>query len=777
VIDQSTLQPVEDAMIYNHDHTWSVTTDYDGNASLEGISGDEQITIGHPSFELYFTSPKQLESFNYQVLLRQKIILIDEVVIAANRWEQEKKQTPNRIVSIGPGEIEFSNPQTTADMLAGTNQVFVQKSQLGGGSPMIRGFAANSVLIVVDGVRMNNAIFRGGNLQNVISIDPLSLENTEVLFGPGSVMYGSDALGGVMHFRTRSPGFISEKSPVFEGNAMLRYSSANNENTGHLDLSVRGRKVTNFTSLSFSDYQHLTTGNKRTNKFPDFGKRFQYVQRINNEDQVVQNPDVNEQVFSGYHQLKLLNKTRIRLGKTAELSYTFNYSTTSDVPRYDRLIETDDDGNLKAGDWFYGPQKWLSNSLQLNLYQNHRLFDGARLILTLQNLKESRNDRGIGEDLLRIRTEKVDVITANFDLEKKVGNKNIFFYGLEWFHNDVESRALKRDLVTGMEFPATPRYPEGGSKYSGLAGYLSHKWHPSEKLALTSGIRYNLIWLEALHDNIYIPGNSYQQFTVDNSAVNGSLGIAWLPHSTWQLNTVFSTGFRAPNVDDVGKIFDGTNGIVTVPNADLRPEYSYNMEIGFTKSVQEKLILSVTGYYTHLDNAIVQDNYSYQGFDSIYFDGEISKVQALVNASSAKIYGGNIQLELAIFSNLGINSSYTITTGEDSENRPLRHTTPNFGFVSVDYRLKRFRSELSYRFSGKRSFEDLPLSEQQKTHLYTPDGSLAWQTLNYSGSYHFSKFFTLTVGIENILNHHYRPYSSGISGPGRNYVVAIKASL
>ena len=137
---------------------------------------DEQITIGHPSFELYFTSPKQLESFNYQVLLRQKIILIDEVVIAANRWEQEKKQTPNRIVSIGPGEIEFSNPQTTADMLAGTNQVFVQKSQLGGGSPMIRGFAANSVLIVVDGVRMNNAIFRGGNLQNVISIDPLSLE-------------------------------------------------------------------------------------------------------------------------------------------------------------------------------------------------------------------------------------------------------------------------------------------------------------------------------------------------------------------------------------------------------------------------------------------------------------------------------------------------------------------------------------------------------------------------------------------------------------------------
>jgi len=776
IIDQNTLQPVENAMIYNHDHSLSWTTDHNGQTTLIHFLDSGLITINHPSYESYVISADQLELGSFKVALRQRIILIDEVVISANRWEQNKKQTPNRIVSVGSQEIEFSNPQTTADMLGKTNQVFIQKSQLGGGSPMIRGFAANSVLIVVDGVRMNNAIFRGGNLQNVISIDPFTLGSTEVLFGPGSVMYGSDALGGVMHFRTKTPGFTSEKVTQFEANSVLRYSSANNEKTGHIDFSIRGNKISQYTSFTYSNYQHLNTGNKRTSKFPDYGKRFQYVQRINNKDSVLQNPDNNEQVFSGYHQLNLLSKTRFRLGDKSELSYTLNYSTTSDIPRYDRLIETDENGQLKAGDWFYGPQKWLSNSILVGLYNKNKFFDGARLQFTLQNIKESRNDRDFGNDLLRIRSEKVDIFTFNFDLERIISSKHTIFYGLEWFFNQVDSKAVGKDLVTGREFPGTPRYPNGGSDYSGLAGYLSHKWQPSEGVAITSGLRYNQIWLDALYNDTNSPG-ILNKFEVNNGALNGSLGIAWLPAKHWQFNTLFSTGFRAPNVDDIGKIFDGSNGIVTVPNTDLKPEYSYNTEIGLTKSIEDKLKISATGYFIFLDNAIIQDDFAFQGKDSIYFDGELSKVQALVNTNSAHIYGVNVQLDFALTPGLGFSSSYTITQGEDSEGRPLRHTTPSFGFFGLSYRYKRLRSELSYRFNGKREFKDLAPSEQLKTHLYTPDGSLAWQTLNFSGSFHFSKTIILTAGVDNIFNTHYRPYSSGISAAGRNFIVALKTSL
>nr|MCU0385755.1 TonB-dependent receptor plug domain-containing protein [Flavihumibacter sp.] len=116
----------------------------------------------------------------------EKIQELGEVVISFNKWEQQLNEVPNKITKINRTQIQLQQPQTAADMLAQSGSVFIQKSQLGGGSPMIRGFATNRVLLVVDGVRMNNAIYRSGNLQNVISIDPLALEAAEVVFGPGS---------------------------------------------------------------------------------------------------------------------------------------------------------------------------------------------------------------------------------------------------------------------------------------------------------------------------------------------------------------------------------------------------------------------------------------------------------------------------------------------------------------------------------------------------------------------------------------------------------------
>ena len=491
VFDQNTLQPVSNALVYTQDSSFAQTTNFNGEINLDQLIDSTLFTVNHPSYETLMTTKRDLVQPPNSIFLKQRIMLIDEIVVAANRWEQEKKQTPNRILTIRPGDLQFYNPQTAADMLGQTGQVFVQKSQLGGGSPMIRGFAANSVLIVVDGVRMNNAIFRSGNLQNVISVDPFTLDNTEVLFGPGSVMYGSDALGGVMHFRTKSPGFVNQKKPVVETNTTLRYASANHEKTAHADVAIRNKKVSLFTSLTFSDFDHLKTGNRRTSTFPDYGKRFQYVQSISGQDLVVENQDYNRQVYSGYHQLNLLNKISLRIGSYADVSYSINYSTTSDVPRYDRLLETDENGNFKSAEWYYKPQNWLSNSIQLNFYRQNALYDQARITLAYQKIQEGRNNRDFGDDWLRYRREKVDVLTANIDLERELDKKNILFYGVEWFHNNVDSKAQSSNLISGETRALTPRYPEVGSQYSGLAGYISHKWRPNSKFALTSGARYN----------------------------------------------------------------------------------------------------------------------------------------------------------------------------------------------------------------------------------------------------------------------------------------------
>ncbi len=140
-------------------------------------------------------------ALSQQTGLLSDTLQLDEVVISAGKFEQQKRTLPFQIEQISAKQIAFRNSQNAADMLMQTGQVYIQKSQGGGGSPVLRGFESNRILLVIDGVRMNNAIFRGGHLQNVLRIDQSMLERTEILLGPSSVVYGSDALGGVIHFQ------------------------------------------------------------------------------------------------------------------------------------------------------------------------------------------------------------------------------------------------------------------------------------------------------------------------------------------------------------------------------------------------------------------------------------------------------------------------------------------------------------------------------------------------------------------------------------------------
>ena len=310
---------------------------------------------------------------------------------------------------------------------------------------MIRGFAANSVLIVVDGVRMNNAIFRSGNLQNIISIDPNVLEKAEVIFGPGSVIYGSDALGGVMSFQTKKPVFSESQKLLTTGNTFIRTSSANNEKTIHADVNIAGNKLSSLTSLTFSDYGDLKTGRNRTDEFPDFGKREYYVARVGNEDRIIANDDENQQVPSGYHQINLFQKFQYRIQPELDMIYTLNYSTTSDVPRYDRLIE-EANGLPVSAEWYYGPQQWMMHSLQLSMGQSGALFDRLKITMGYQGVKESRNSRNYQDVQLNVRREKVDVFSGNFDFEKAIDHQKHIYYGFEGVHNNVKSTAFRRNI-------------------------------------------------------------------------------------------------------------------------------------------------------------------------------------------------------------------------------------------------------------------------------------------------------------------------------------------
>lgn len=767
--DEATQKPIGNVFVYHENKTTVAYTDQSGEADISSFPSG-LIFIQHPSYHL-----KSLAYFgsDLSISLSEKIITFNEVVISANKWEQEEESVSQRILSVSKKTIEFQNPQTAADMLAATGQVFVQKSQLGGGSPKLRGFSANSVLLVVDGVRMNNAIFRSGNLQNVINIDPNALGSSEVIFGPGSVIYGSDALGGVMDFHTVDPLWSQENKADVTANFLSRYASAANEKTGHIDVSVANKKTTFFHSTTFTSFDDLRAGGNRTGGYEgEFERKF-YVQRVNNEDQLVLNDDANVQKFSGYNLFNTVTKVKTRLGENIDLGYGFYYSTTSDIPRYDNLTETIGiTDSLEAAEWYYGPQKWQMHNLRLNYYSPTAIFDQARVTVAVQNFGESRNDRDFGDDRLRTRTEKVRASSISIDLDKEFPRSNIY-YGLDYFHNKVTSDGFRRNLITQEVTPTSSRYPDGGSTYASSAVYASLVHNLSDKVTLNSGFRLNFVNLRATTTDSAAISNEAATIVLDNSAANGALGIAWNVDENFKFSYNISSGFRSPNVDDVGKLFEVGSSLI-VPNSNLKPEFSISNEISAERK-SGRALFRVVGFYSLLKDAIIEGPFTINGNSQV---GGLD-VFAKVNAAEAEIYGASMQIQAEISETFAFEKTITLMDGKDITNdQPLRHTTPIFGKASLIFKKKKFRAEFYTEYNGSKKRDEIPTSEiDRKSYLYTQTGSPSWATLNLKSSYQINEYLKANIGFENILDKHYRPYSSGISAPGRNLIISVRASI
>ncbi|MFT7149693.1 MAG: hemoglobin/transferrin/lactoferrin receptor protein [Nonlabens sp.] len=776
VVNQANNSPISEATIQEKETDRGAITDTYGIAILKGFSDTGILIIRHPSFRPREVKFIDLARLKYTITLTEEFFQMDDIVVSANKWEQNKVEIPQRITEFKAKAIALAEPATAADILSMNGQVFVQKSQLGGGSPMIRGFSANSVLIVVDGVRMNNAIYRSGNLQNVITLDPNNLQGAEVVFGPSSVIYGSDALGGVMDFHTKTPSF-STNSIGFKGAAFARYASAANATTGNVQFEVNQSRFASLTSFTYSDFGDLRAGANRTDEFPDFGKRLEYIESVNGNDIVVQNDDVNRQVGSGYDQYNLLQKFRWRLGSFSDFTYAFHYSNSSNIGRYDRLTERRN-GALRNAEWYYGPQAWQMHSLQMRFFYPNNFFDQMKMTTAYQVIEESRNDRRFQSNSLRSRMEDVDVFSFNLDFEKAFGLNGELYYGLEAVNNQVNSTAFSTNIENNEQSPTSTRYPDGGSDYNSLAAYVSTKNHIGDQLIFSSGLRYSYIRLESKFQDRTFFDFPFDEISLNNGGLTGNVGLVYLPKPGWKFNTMLSSGFRAPNVDDAGKVFDSEPGTVVVPNPDLKPETSYNVEYGISRQMNNKLKIEFVNYFSFLRNALVRRPFTFDGESQIIYDGLLSNVFAEVNVGEAFIWGFSFNLSAELFKNITLKSSFTYTEGEDTiENLPLRHVTPLFGETSISLEQPKFRSSFILRYSGGIAFEDLAPSEQNKPQLYTADGALPWAIVNINNSYQLNDRLSINLNLENLLDTHYRPYSSGISAPGFNAVLSLRATF
>lgn len=773
VADEDENFSVSDAAIVSGNSV--IYTGTSGKADISAFAKSDSICIIHFTYERKCISYNELEKLGFSITLRKKIFAVGESVISANRWEQNKKEVPNKITIIPKIETDLLEPQNAADLLGISGEVFIQKSQLGGGSPVIRGFATNRVLIVVDGVRMNNAIYREGNIQNVISIDPHSIESSEVIFGPGASTYGSDAIGGVMDFHTKPAMFSTGNGTYIKSESLLRHSTANKEKTVHFDFNAGSRKMAFLTSLSYSDYNDLRMGSRGEESY----LRTEYVKLYAGKDSVFKNSNPLIQKFSGYSQLNLMNKLRFRISETSDLAISAHYSRLSDVPRYDRLIQYKS-GKLRYGEWYYGPQTWFMSSVQLTLNKPVKLYDKAKITASVQDYTESRHDRSFGNNTINEQTERVKIAGLNIDFDKELGGDHEYlFYGFEMAGNDIRSDANTRNILTEEVDAAGSRYPNGTNRYINLAVYSGYKNNIFNKMTISAGLRYNYVSLNStISDNSYY-SFPFEKISISNGALTGSAGSVYRVNDKLHFNFNLSSGFRAPNLDDAGKVFDSAPGIVVVPNPSLRPEYAINTDLGVVKEFGRIIRAEVTLFYTRLENAMARGNFLFNGEDSIDYMGEYSKVEAVVNSGYANVYGIHAGINATISKNITFKSNINITEGVSEDGTPWRHAAPLFGTSQLIYSTEKIKADLYTVYNGARTFEKLAVTEREKAYLYASDSngnpwSPGWATLNLKLSYEITGNFTINIGAENILDTRYRPYSSGIAAPGRNFIFSLR---
>ena len=774
VVDEISNEPIPGSVVFNYLTTKSAISDFDGLVEIKEFRDFEKVYFRHLS---YHNTSIRKSAIQDTVFLSPKSTSLNEVVISASKFAQSKKEVPQNIISIDSKDIQLSNPQTSADLLSNSGRVFVQKSQLGGGSPMIRGFSTNRLLITVDGVRLNNAIFRSGNVQNVLSVNPFNVEKTEVILGSGSVIYGSDAIGGVMNFYTTTPKLSITTKPLLTSRSTIRYASASNEKTAHLDFNLGFQKWGFHSSISVSDFGDLKMGKQG----PDDYLSLFYSEALNGQDMTTPNTTPRVQKFTNFSQMHLAQKVIYKISDDLKFDLGVHYSTTSDYPRYDRLRILSEDGNLKYAEWNYGPQDWLLANIQMTKLSSRSMFyDKIKISAAYQNFKESRINRTFNSDTRKIRNENVDALSFNLDFNKQLSDRSNISYGTEYIYNKVGSKGCSESLSTNAVEVIASRYPDG-SKWQTMAAYLSYKYKPNTKLTVQSGIRYNYVIIDAdMSKNNAFYDFPFNTANLETSAVTGTLGFSWGPNNTfiWKLNT--TTAFRAPNIDDIGKIFDSQNGLVVVPNTSLKPEYAYGAELGVTVNLNESVLFDSSVYYTYLDNALVRKPFEVNGENQMMYDTELSDIQAIQNASRSWIYGFEAGIKILFSKQLKLTSQYSYVHGTQEETPgvelPVRHAAPVFGNTHIIWKHNKLQMDGFINYNGALRSSDI--SDELADYLFALDSegnpyAPSWYTLNLRTQFNFNSSVSFVGAVENITNQRYRTYSSGIASAGTNLIMAI----
>jgi len=749
LLDALTELPIEGVSVSSKTKDLGVISNNMGITNLSVFSSKETLIIQHIAYQKI----EQIKSSIQQktIFLVLKTHSLENVEITESK---ESLKSTLKHLKITPAIMLKSQSAQTSDPLEKTLGVSIQNSQNGGGSPNLRGMEANRLLIVVDGIPLNNTIFRSGHLQSTATINPIFLKDAEVLFGPASVAYGNGAMGGAILFSTKRPE--NKNSTQFT----QQYESSSDAVFTSIISNYKTNNSANISGFSLKSYGNLKMGSNRKHGFKNWGK----------EAIITEN---NIQKGTAYQQADFFHKTLFKLSNTNFLLFNSQFSTSSNINRFDKLNDIKD-GEQKYKNWYYGPQKRFFQSARLKNYFPNFASDESVFTVAYQNIKESRHKQKNGDELLNNRTETLHILDFKSDFLKQF-NRFKLNYGFDSRFQKLNSTANLSDKNT--HFYNTTRYPDGGANVINNAIYSQINLDCTKNLLLLVGSRYSINSLSATFQDTTVIHLPFNGIRVHNKSLSNSLQLVYKYNASLRINGAVSNGFRNPNTDDIGKVFSKNDLSVIVPNNNLSPEKSLNIETGIHLKIKNIITVQLQIFQTQITDAIERREATLNELDSMNYDGEMMKIMMNTNIGRATIKGLNFAYQLKINKQFSHNTIINALHGETVDGLPLAHIPPTSITSTLNYEYNNQAISLSTHYNALKKAIDYDLGGVDNLEEATQIGNPSWYTLSLKYSNSLDKNLTFIAGIFNIMDIHYKTFGSGISASGRNFTLSLRANF
>lgn len=682
--------------------------------------------------KIYFARYTTPQMFRYLLLLcflinsnlyaqssDSSFITLDSIVVESRNIKISELANPFIVSSLSAKQIQQNGARTTPEALMGVSGIFLQKTNHGGGSAFIRGLTGNQTLLVIDGIRINNATFRYGPNQYLNTIDMFTLNKINVLKGIGAIEYGSDAMGGVIQMETKQNA-QEHTGKLYISNAS-KFVSKQMESTNRTELQFAQKKWDFIGGLSIKNYGDVWGGKT-----------------------------VGKQAPTGYSEMNYDLKAKIKINDRQEITIASQNTAQKNIPIYHKIVLE----NYKTNQ----VDKQVHNLNYLTYkYKGHNRWISS--IIMSASMQRSLEKRSLQKNnTVIVRTENDSIQTTGLTAE--ILSKPTSFWsintGFDYYKDRVNSIATELNTSTSAQILKRGLYPNNAG-YNNSSLFTIH-YINAGKFKLITGVRYNFL-------KINLKDSDLGNVVLKPSALVSNFGLNYQFNKNNAFFGSFTSGYRAPNIDDLG-----TLGIVDfryeIPSYDLKPEKSLNVEFGY-KYNSSKKSFAISAFNMKLKDIIAR----------VLVDGKVINgynVYNKKNIESSYINGAEISFTQVLHSSFVFQTNATYTYGQNrTKNEPMRRIPPFFGQNTLSWKHKNIILACRHQFAGQQT--RLAKGDMDDNRIGIA-GTPSWNTLNVDASIEM-KHIDVQLNLINLLNEKYKTHGSGVYGMGSAVGLMVRVHL